>query len=188
VDIDFGDCSGVIKTLKREGAEHPVFKRLHVRVRDFILKNDGKPVAPDIQSLLIEDFNRMLLDRTLFKELLNSYSRQWGVLRQSAMPHLSERYEQALVKWLVLHLETGNVLSETKKELSESEREQLHVLNRIVLSRLYGLDKVSFLKGAGLGVIFEEKNTIIRRLSKDGFTFVREHGFLPLYYFLEFKR
>lgn len=183
--VDFGDFTGVITFLKDAGKDHPVFIRLHPRVREYISGAGAFPVPPDIEELLFEDCNRMLLDKDLFKELLNHYSRRWNILRPMAMAYLCRPPDRGLVRWLALRMETRK---DSPGGFTETERTELHTLNKTVLSRLLGLDKVSFFKGEGIGVIFKDRKAVIEKFGRSGFTFVREHDLLSQYYFLEFKR
>ncbi|MDD3982907.1 MAG: methyltransferase domain-containing protein [Candidatus Omnitrophota bacterium] len=183
--VDFGDFTGVITFLKDAGEDHPVFIRLHPRVREYIVGDGTFPAPPGIEELLFEDCNRMLLDKDLFKELLNHYSRKWDILRPMAMAYLCRPPDRGLVRWLALRMET---CKDSPGGFTETQKRELHTLNKAVLSRLLGLDKVSFFKGEGIGVIFKDKQAVIEELSRSGFTFVREHDFLSQYYFLEFKK
>ncbi|MFA5429999.1 MAG: methyltransferase domain-containing protein [Candidatus Omnitrophota bacterium] len=183
--VDFGDFTGVITFLKDAGKDHPVFIRLHPRVQEYIAGDGTFPVPPGIEELLFEDCNRMLLDKNLFKELLNHYSRKWNILRPMAMAYLCRPPDRGLVRWLVLRIET---CKDSPGGFTEVEKRELHTLNKAVISRLLGLDKVSFFKGEGIGVIFKDKKPVIEKFNRSGFTFVREHDFLSQYYFLEFKK
>lgn len=166
--FEFDDFKKVIEVLFSEGRGFPVFQRLRPEVQSFIKnwQGDDKEVPPEIRRKIVEDFNKMLSDRLLFHDL--------ETYKYPSLPTILYPPDIQLAKWLTVHMNENGFF----------DRKQLSLLNRILLSGIFQIDKLNGLKGWPL----VEKSSIISILKAAGYQFVREHDFLRQYFFLEFKR
>lgn len=189
-EIEFDDFKEVIKILIPQGKNSPILQRLSKKAQSFIKNWRGEDVPLEIQTKIIQDFNKMLLDRFLLNDLLNYYHikekttdeyRPWQELAKRL-----DLLDIRLMKWLVIKLDENGYFDKRKIITDDNCRKELLKLNRILLTGIFQSDKLEFLKS--IYPFYLEKNSIISVLESAGYKFVREYDFLTQYYFLEFKR
>lgn len=188
-EIEFNDFNYVMKTFVSEGENFPVFKRLSKKLKDFIGDWKGGEITAQIKNGIVRDFNKMLLDTSLFYDLMDYYSAKKPALLEgewsASLPFVSDSMSLRLARWLFVQLDAGGVLN--KKRLSDGEKKQLGEFNRILLTKIFKIYKIIYLQGKYSGPLYAEKESVIATMESAGYTFVREYGFLPYHYFLEFK-
>lgn len=188
-EIEFNDFDHAMKTFVSEGENFPVFKRLSKKLRDFIRDWKGGDIASQIKNDITHDFNKMLLDASLFYDLMDYYSAKKLALAEgewsAPLPFVSDSMDLRLARWLFVQLDAGGVFN--KKRLSDEEKKQLSKFNRIMLTKIFKIYKIVYLQGEYSCPLYAEKESVIATMESAGYTFVREYGFLPYHYFLEFK-
>lgn len=190
-EIEFEDFKYVIKVLASEGENSPVFQKLSKEVQNFIKNWQGNEVTSEIQMKIVQDFNKMLLDRSLLYELIDFYAAK-GVISgdgewSSPLEFVTDSMDLKLAKWLIVHLDADGVFN-NKKELNDIDKEQLRKLNRILLTKTFKIYKLISIHGESGPPIYVEKKSIISMMESAGYQFIREYDFLTHDYFLEFKR
>ncbi|MFH1798292.1 MAG: methyltransferase domain-containing protein, partial [Candidatus Omnitrophota bacterium] len=190
--IEIEDFEDIIKVLilKKEG--YPIFQRLDMDVQYFVSDWQGKEVPLQIQEKIINNFNKMLLDRWLLHDLMDYFANKGELTVEGEWSSpldffVSERDIQ-LVKWLFICLDADGVFDQNKKNLTLENREQLRKLNKILLTNIFGIYKFRDLQVDFEPVIYVKKNSIVSTMEKAGYSFVGEYSFLPMHYFLEFGR
>ncbi len=175
-ELEFGDFKNVLKTLAAKGERFPVYRRLKPEIREYLKSWHGQEVPAGLRRGIIDDFNTMLSEKFLFKELEDSHD---DSARIGSFP---------LASWLVAQLRAEGIFARESRPLSPLARKELHRLNRILLTRIFQtyvwrdtlLSDYAFLP---------EKETIVRQLSTAGYSLARDDdGLLPYFYVLEFKR
>lgn len=188
-EIEFNDFNYVMKTFVSEGENFPVFKRLSKKLKDFIKDWKGGEIIAQIKNDVVQDFNKMLLDASLFYDLMEYYSAKKPALAEgewsASLPFVSDSMDLRLARWLFVQLDAGGVFN--KKRLSDGEKKQLGEFNRILLTKIFKIYKIIYLQGKYSCPLYVEKESVIATMELAGYTFVREYGFLPYHYFLEFK-
>jgi len=188
--IDFGDFKQMIKILISKGYDFPVSKRLNKEVRDFIKNWQGNDIPSEIQTEIIQDFNKMLADRFLLDDLFDFIrGKVWlKALSPTFSKELMDPYDVQLINWLVSNLESSGVFDWNKKILSDTEKEQLHKLNELLLRQILRLDKFPGFESKSDFFLVRKKISIVSKLELAGYKLVKDYDFLPQYYFLEFER
>lgn len=189
-EIEFEDFSHVIKILSSEGDNFPIFKKLSKDLQGFIRNWQGGDVPLEIKQSITRNFNKILLDKLLFYELMDYYSAKGLNLGEgewsAPIEFVTDSVDQKLAKWLFVQLEANGVFN--KKSLNALEKEQLRKLNRALLTKTFKIHKVIYLQGEIGPCIYTEKESIISTMESAGYKFVHEYAFLPYHYFLEFRR
>ena len=191
--IDFQDFRDVIKILIAKGHDFPVFKRLDKEVQDFIKNWQGNDVPPEIQTKIVQDFNKILLDKFLLYDLVDYFINKGFVAKSDEWSkpviEIIDHGDIGLIKWLIIHLDRAGVFDKKERILTATEKEQLFYLNKILLKGMFGLNKSAFLLGeTSVGPPILDKNSVISKMTAAGYIFVREYNILSQHYFLEFKR
>ena len=188
-EIEFNDFNHVIRTFVSEGEDFPVFKKLSKKLRDFIRDWNGGDVGFEIKSDIVRDFNKMLVDTALFYDFMDYYSAKKPALGEgewsAPLPFIADSMDLRLVRWLFIQLDADGVFH--KKRLSDKEKKQLSKFNRILLTKIFKIYKIVYLQGEYSHPLYAERESVIATMESAGYTFVREYGFLPYHYFLEFK-
>lgn len=186
--VDFGDYKRIFRVFLKETPGFPVLKRMDASIRELLLPGRQADISPGVKERILSDFNAMLSDPALYREIIDYYSSKAPSARAFIIPDLCRPEQTELVKWLISHLESEAVSGVSPRLLAAAEKEQIHILNKILLSNIFGLEKTSFLRGENIGIVYPGKDAIIKRMRKLGYSFVKEHPFLSQFYFLEFKR
>lgn len=189
--IDFADFKTVINELKNIGYDHPVFLRLDKQIQEFIKNGDVASIPMEIKIKILRDFNNILSDRRLFKDL-KAYLLKKNPVGYIAWPNLFikkiEDKDFGLFRWLFIKLDAKGVLYNNEK-LSNDDEEELKTFNKLLLVSLFNLSgRMVFIRGDYGSIINLDKNSVIHKLQTAGYIFVRGHDILPQYYILEFKR
>ena len=180
----FADFKVVMYKLRDLGDAFPVFQRLGVDLQAFIRGDYQEEVPPGIRGRIVEDFNRMLSDRTLLYDLLDYYYAQEDLIPYVAMKKMNEP-QLPLIKWLAVQLDDNGVFSSKARKLADIDKRRLHRLNSLLLE---GIFELRVRGGNPQNFYLEEKNSVIRKLKVAGYRFVRDYDFLDYYYLLEFKK
>lgn len=187
-EFEFDDFGRVLKILKSFGERSVIFSKIGGGAQDFIKNWQGGAVPDDVREKIVRNFNALLADRELLGDLAGSdllkaelEKHVWG---QPLMKSLYAR-DVPLAGWMITRLDEKGVFDDGGRALDGEEEKSLRVLNRILLSGVFKLDKLSFLKGRH--TLYAEKDSVIATLKAAGFRFVREHDFLTYFHFLEFQ-
>ena len=184
-EVEFPNFRRLLKLFSTSGEDFPVFKRLSKKTREFILRWDGKEVPNAIEQKMIGDFNNMLSDTGLCKDMLNYYGYSVTAGNMPAFEKFLDKLDGAFVKWLYINLYDSGILNGLKTELTEDEEEELFLLNRHMLDGFLKCQQnLANYQGQRPYV---KKNSLIMDMETAGYKFVREHDFLNYYYFLEFS-
>lgn len=189
--IEFENFRNTINALSSKSKNFPVFKRLRAEIQDFITNWRGGDIPIEIPKKITEDFNKMLLDKMLFYDLMDYYSAK-GIIAgegewSAPLMFITSLYNIKLAKWLFVNLDANKVFDKRKK-LTDIDKNQLRKFNKILLAREFDINRLAHLQGDSGAPIYVEKNSIISTLKAAGYQFVQEYDFLKLHYFLEFKR
>ncbi len=190
-EVEFDDFEEVTKILITEGEGFPIFQRLEKDVQYFIKTWHGSDIPLEIRRKIIRDFNKMLSDRWLWPELLDYYfskEKCYGYGWAKPFIKILHSYDLRLAKWLIADLDGKGIFDRKHRNLNDTDRKQLCILNRILITGIFKTDKIGDFQGLDKAPIYVEKNRIISTLKSAGYEFVREHDFLTHHYFLEFKR
>ncbi len=184
---EFVDFKEVVKILQSKDKNFPVFKRLSKDNQQFVKNWRGEEVPLKIQIKIVNDFNKMLNDKTLWNDFLGYLSEEdvagfFVMFRQYIYPA-----DFRLAKELIVDLDAGGVFNEAKPALSEREQKDLRRLNRILLMSIFQTQRLYDIHDLDLA-IFPEKKSIIATLERAGYRLEKEYDFLTQHYFLEFKR
>jgi len=182
--IMFGDWGRVINTLRSKGNDFPVFQKLDKETQNFIKNWQSNSIPQEIQTKIIQNFNQMLYDRTLYNELSAYYIIKEN-FRPGKMLEILDPVDRQLAKWLVVRLDENDAFDE-KDNLTEIDKKRLHKLNRILLINIFQLDK--FVSDLGQTTVVLERSRVIQTLQSAGYNLVGEYDFLPAHHFLEFTR
>jgi len=181
---EFGDFKRVVQVLAYEGKTFLVFQRLSKKVQDFILRWHGEDIPLNIRAKITNDFNRMLSDRWLFNDIMAYYvPRESIILRNGlAEPAQFREFPSNLRwdKWLITSLYAGEVFNRKKESLTDIDKRQVRILNKILIPRIFGI-----IRRPDTQVL---KNRTISTMQAAGYELMREYDFFKDYYFLEFKR
>ncbi|MBU4252364.1 MAG: class I SAM-dependent methyltransferase [Candidatus Omnitrophica bacterium] len=190
-EIEFEDFRNTINALTSKGEDFPVFKRMRKEIQDFIKDWKGNDIPAEIPKMITEDFNKMLLDRMLLYDLMDYYAAKGMVAGEgewsAPLMFTTFLYDIKLAKWLFVHLDADGVF-DNRKKLTDIDKERLRKLNRILLTREFGINRLMHLQGELGAPIYAEKSSVIAKLKAAGYQFIREYDFLKDHYFLEFKR
>lgn len=186
-EVEFEDFKKVVADLLSEGEEFPIFKRLSKEIRDYIINYQAGEIPIQICAKIIQDFNRVLLDRWLWQDLAYYYAHKirdgWRVPSEKSLDEQNAR----LANWLVCSLQEKGVFDKKERKMSDFDIKELKRLNRILLTDFFHIDKLPWLVPIQ-GVYPIVKHGIVSTLEEAGYEFVGEHDFLIYDYFLEFKR
>lgn len=187
-EIEVTDFKDLIKTLALKGEKFPVFQKMDKTIQNFIKTWQGENVPLPVRKRIINNLNRMLLDRWLFYDLLDYFANN-GMIAESHLWSSSLYFilpdpntKIGLVKWLYVNLDADGVFNKNEKPLNFQDKQQLHTLNKILLKGV--LNIYNFTDGCP---IFVKKESVISTMEKAGYQFVKAYDFLPMHYFLEFK-
>lgn len=190
-EIEFEDFRNAINVLTSKGEDFPVVKRMHKEIRDFLKNWRGNNIPTKIPKMITEDFNKMLLDKMLLYDLMDYYAAKGIVAGEgewsAPLMFTTFLYDIKLAKWLFVHLDADGVFDNGEK-LTDIDKERLRRLNKILLAREFQINRLMNLQGELGAPIYAEKSSIIAKLERAGYQFVRGYDFLQDHYFLEFKR
>ncbi len=184
---EFDDFREVIEILIPKGEEFPVLKRLDKEVKDFIKNWCGEDIPSEIRIKIIQGFNEMLSDRFLFGDLSDYYAAKQKPGLPVVLEILVAPQDVELANWLIVNLDDRKVFDKKKRNISDIDKRELSKLNRLLLAEILQSDKIHYFTSRG-GTICLEKNSVISTMKAAGYQLVREYDFLPINYFLEFKR
>lgn len=182
-EYHFDNFKRVIEILVSNGKSFPIFQRLDKETQYFINNWRGNDVPSEIRTKIIQDFNKMLSDRLLFKDLMN-YDSHYKDFTTFPLKQLVYPQDFRLASWLVLQLDEDGVFN-NKGVLTELEKRGLHKLNKILLIGIFQIWGLNISEDIAPGV---EKNSLIAKLKPFGYELVKDYDFLPQFYFLEFKK
>jgi len=187
-EVDFDGFKNTVKFLFSEGEGFPVFGRLDRKIQDFIRHWKGSDVPLEMQRTIFHNFNRMLFDRWLFNDLVEYYYTK-GITQRKWLSPVSFlfAFDIRLAKWLSVNLEESGVFEKKEMNLTGQQQEELHALNKILLSGIFGLHKLYLLRWEAGYPIYRKKNAIIATLDSAGYEFVKEYDGFRQHYLLEFK-
>jgi ubiquinone/menaquinone biosynthesis C-methylase UbiE len=193
-EIEIGDFKNIVKTLASKDDNFPVFKKLDKDVKYFIKHWQGEDITPGIRQKIVNNLNRMLLDRWLFNDLMDYFASkgivagegEWSAPLKFILLHRDQ--DIRLVKWLYVDLDADGVFDKKENPLSAVSKEQLSKLNKILLCDILATHRIDSLQGEFVFPIYVKKESIISTMDKSGYQFVSEYDFLPINYLLEFKR
>lgn len=191
-EIEFSNFKNVIKVLVSEGENYPVFQKLRKETQNFIRNWQGEDVPSKISMNIIQDFNKILLDRLFFYNLMDYYAAK-GIAAgegewSAPLMFITYSADLKLAKWLFVQLDRDGIFNNMAKKLTDIDKEQLSRLNRILLTRTFEINKLTDLQGETGPPIYVEKSSIILTMKSAGYRFIREYDFLTHHYLLEFKR
>ncbi|MFA5430001.1 MAG: methyltransferase domain-containing protein [Candidatus Omnitrophota bacterium] len=186
--VDFGDYKQIFRVFLKETPEFPALKRMNASIRGLLRSRGQAEISPGVKEQILSDFNAMLSDPALYREIIEYYSSQNPPARAFIVSDLCRTEQTGLVKWLISHLESESTSNLSPCRINDAKKKKIHLLNKILLSDIFGFEKTSFLSGEDVGIGYPEKNGITKRMKKLGYSFVREYRFLSQFYFLEFKR
>lgn len=178
-EIEFGDFTGIIKTLQTDHRSFPVFRKLDKDLRDFVLGWSGGNIPAGTRVKIIDNFNRILQDRSLFNDVRDY------IFEPGSTFGTNPNSSIALAKYLWIMLDSRGVFENTRTNITAQDKKISHQLNRIFLTGIFKLERLAYLQGYDLYV---EKESVIKTLEAAGFKFVKARDLLPYYNFLEFKR
>jgi len=173
-ELEFGDFRNVLKTLSAKGERFPAYKRLRPEIRDYLKSWQGQDVPAGLRRGITDDFNAMLLEKSLFEELEGFYGRGSTIM------------DDHLAHWLVAQLRAEGMLAQGP--MSPLASQELHELNRILLTRIFQTRvwRDTLLLDCSFTA---DRETIVKQLSTAGYTLTRANDkLLPYFYILEFKR
>lgn len=180
---EFGDFQEVIQILFSKRKEFPVFRRMEKEVQDFIESRQGENVPSEVQTKIIQDFNKIISDRRIFKDLMDYYAREDMVTLEAgrAEPGQFNTFTPNLkeYKWVIAGLDTFGVFDPPDKGSANVLEEPLRMFNRRLLTRIFD-------SGEQL-ILSRVKNRTIAEMESAGYEFVQEYNFNKDYYLLEFK-
>lgn len=191
-EIEFSNFKNVIKVLVSEGENYPVFQKLRKETQDFIRKWQGEDVPSKISMNITQDFNKILLDRLFFYNLMDYYAAKGIVAGEgewsAPLMFITHSADLKLAKWLFVRLDMDGIFNNMEKKLTDIDKDRLCKLNRILLTRTFEINKLTDLQGETGPPIYVEKSSIISTMESAGYRFIREYDFLTHHYLLEFKR
>ena len=189
-EIEFDDFTNTLKTLKilKLEANSTVFSKAGAGIGDFLNGRRGNEVPPAVRKRIVGNFNALLADPELFDDLTNSPGRYDYIESPERGTRLLKKifsHDLNLARWLLTELESRGVFEKKAEQLTGEEKKYLKALNRILLTGVFKMDKLDFLKG--VYPLYAEKERIISDMEAAGYRFVREHDFPTYHHFLEFK-
>lgn len=189
-EMEFDDFKNVMETLISEKESFPLFRKLSKEIQQFTKDWKNGSIPQEIRKKATEDFNKMLLDRFLFNDLLNYYGVKEKMTNQDRSWHKLYSHLDArnlrLAKWLIVELDEKGYFDKRNSSVNDNYKKELLRLNRILITGIFQSDKLEFFKSEH--PYYAEKNSILSVMNSAGYEFVREDDFLTQYYFLEFKR
>jgi ubiquinone/menaquinone biosynthesis C-methylase UbiE len=193
-EIEIGDFSRLCGVLASKGEDYPVFRKFDSGTINFIRSWRGEEISASMRVKIVDNLNRMLLDRRFFYDLMDYYAvkgitegeGEWSAPLTLIL--FNGERDVRLVKWLFVNLDANGVFDAKEKPLTHSEEEQLRKMNKILLCSILGTHKIEDLQGEFCYPIYVKKESIVSTLKKSGYQFVREYDFLPLNDFLEFQK
>jgi len=191
-EIEVMNFRNLIKIFISKKESYPVFQKLDKDVQYFIKNWQGEEVPPEIRINIIKNFNKMLLDRWLFNDLMEYFINKDVFVQEGEwsgpLKLIVSHSDLKLVKLLIVYLDADGVFDKRKEILTATNKEQLRMLNKILLCNIFEIHRLRELQAEAAPVIYVKKNSIISTMKKTGYRFIREYDFLPYHYFLEFGR
>jgi SAM-dependent methyltransferase len=190
-EIEFDGFARTMRTLKALGESSPVFKKAAAGVESFTGKWNGEDVPPPVREKITANFNRLLRDRGLLDDMLDSYPAKTENDLQGGwigplLRKLPSGDSRQLARWLITELDARDAFRKETKEPGGEDLRYLRGLNRLLLTGIFRMDKLNFMRGDL--PLFADKNRIISDMKAAGYTLVRERDFLVYHEFLEFRK
>jgi ubiquinone/menaquinone biosynthesis C-methylase UbiE len=183
--LEFDDWNATENGTLRLGSQPIIVQRLSEKSRLAASTDTTGNIPESLRTLVIDDFNRMLEDPTL-----------WPETRARRLP-LNHR-EGRLRKYLLRTLDREGMLGkDTTITLTPKARRALRFLNRLIIQDLldnyewekaFGLDKLTWPQRIPLLRQIEAGHDYPASLRKVGYELVQEHTALPYHRVWEFKR
>lgn len=193
-EIDISDFRMLLRMIAEKGPKFPIFKRLSKEVQDLILGGpEGQPTAL-IQNQIVNDLNAMLLDGSLFSDLVDYYYAKSGPSKTAppidALVRLIDPADVKYLRLLVVDADDSGALDKGSGSLSEIEKTRLLQLNKFLIFSLLKINSSFSCRQDLYGSypFYRSKRSIISKVEAAGFKLVADHDKIPKYYFLEFKR
>ena len=186
-EIFFSNFMEVMRVFHEESDRFPFFQKLGKRSQEFI-KNwrEDKDVPPEIRSAIVEDLNKMLLDRRLLYDLLDYYYAEGHSVPWKFLYEQRSFYGNfQLIHWLTVELDEAGVFGREEKILTDLDKERIHKLNKMLINGVFRPYRWDWQYGL---IVFYKKASILATLQSAGYHLVREFDFLESYYFLEFEK
>lgn len=189
------------QTLDSKPPDFPIIKRLDPAVLEFIHAHKGGPVPSAMQDKIINNLNSMLLDRELTHDFADYYFKNNKIsthftdwMMPLVVSSSNEQYDYGrteFYKVLIGSLDEGGVFDNTERPLTDLEAEQLHMLNKRLISEalIVAMTRFRFIQGYDNPIVlYLGKKSIISKIEAAGYKLVKDHDNLSQCYFLEFKR
>jgi ubiquinone/menaquinone biosynthesis C-methylase UbiE len=192
VETEFEDFKDCLQVIAKEGENYPVFRKLSSSVQDFVRSWKGQEAPLEIRKTIVSDFNKILLDRFLFYDLMDYYTAK-GVIAgegewSAPLMLITSPEDIKLAKWLFVALNKAGAF-ENNAQLTDNNMQYLRRLNRILLTKTFeGFMRIPDIQGELGGPIYVDENSIIHTLEKAGYKLANTYDFLTHHHFLEFKR
>jgi ubiquinone/menaquinone biosynthesis C-methylase UbiE len=183
-EVEFGDFKKIVQVLKSEGAKFPIYKRLDREAQGFINNWVGQDVPANIRNGIIEDFNKILMDRFLLVDLLDYYGGQDESDRKLSFEELLYPYDVRLALWLYASLDGKGIFEHEEMIVSDQDFRELKKLNRILIAGIFQNDTLFWITTRRPIV---NRESIVATLKAAGYELVQSYDFLTQYDFLEFK-
>ncbi len=193
-DLNFGDFKPIIKALKKEGEDFPVFKLLDTELQKFIRDYHGEDIPPHIKDLLVDNFNKMLSERSFFYDMVDYFRAKNGpAANRLPWPYyLTNKLDNSYNKYVKLlfeYLDEAGVLDKGEKLLTAQEKDFLQQFNKTLLIGIFSIDPAMFKRAIlAIPLMPRSKKSVISKIEALGFRLVEDHDIFREHFCLEFER
>jgi len=171
---DLSSVDGLIASLAREGNDGPFYKNLSTRAKQLLLME--KPNGKELKSVLVADFNRMLVDPLFHRGF---YSNSYFLKNLFTPP------ERDFANWLLMTLQDDGTLDKPVDQIDANAMRTVIKLNRLFFAKRFG----PFLAGDGMGAYVPagdanrntSKYAMLRELDAAGYGIVKEIPVSPYF-------
>ncbi len=171
---EFSDFDGLVKSLSRGAEDDPFVRNLSTTTRHLL---EDKPATwMTLKPVLVDDFNRMLIDPLFYKNFYSNFYFKKDLLTPS---------DRDFANWLLMTLNEEGVLERPVDQIDAKAMRTVIKLNRLFFMKRFG----GYLSNGGMGAYVPagdanrhtSKYEMLRELDAAGYKFAKEIKLSPYF-------